>query len=425
MVVLAGPSGVGKSTWAKRLFAPTEIVSSDHMRALITDDENNQNVNEPAFSLVHTIVDMRLKAGRSVVIDSTALVPRDRKALLTIAKKNKVFATLIVFVGDEHLCKIGQKTRERKVPEKVIQRHVARLQTTIDLGEKGLQKEGFDRVIFLTRDAANHIEKVQWTGNDLRNVDVIGDVHGCIVELQMLLDKLGYDQNREGTWYHPEGRVAAFVGDFTDRGIGSLAVLRLVRDMQRNNTAIVAALGNHDWKLFRHTALERDVKVSNGMDTTLREIESEVKAKTATRKELTDLLQELFANAPNCTVLDSGNLVITHGAVKKGEEKNPVDKARRSPHAALCLYGQTTGEILENGKPERIYDWAKEWQDTDATVVFGHDVMGREPEWLNQNVVGIDTGCVFGGRLTALRWPSKEMVYVDALRAYAPHEKIV
>lgn len=421
LVVLAGPSGVGKSTWAEKHFKETEIVSSDRMRELITDDANNQTVNAEAFNLVHLLASERLKAGRSAVLDSTALVSKDRKKLLEISRKHKAFTTLIVFLGDENLCMRGQKSRDRAVPQHIVEKHIARLQNIISLGEKGLKEEGFDEVIFFDRKQADKVEKVEWISNTLRDVDIIGDVHGCVVELQMLLTDLGYDTDDKGVWKHPEGRVAVFVGDFTDRGPNSLAVLRLVLDMKRQGSGIIAALGNHDWKLYRHTALERNVKPSNGLNTTLREIESEVEAGTLNRKQIVRILHELFGDAPSCTVLDSGQLIITHGAVKRGQENIPTDKQRRSAHAALCLFGETTGNTDEQGHPERIYDWAETWKNTQSTVVFGHDVVGGQPRWINDNVVGIDTGCVFGGKLTAMRWPSKKIVQVDALRTYAEH----
>ena len=85
----------------------------------------------------------------------------------------------------------------------------------------------------------------------------------------------------------------------------------------------------------------------------------------------------------------------------------------------FALYGETTGETDEFGLPVR-FNWAAEYRGK-AAVVYGHTPV-PDPEWLN-NTVCIDTGCVFGGSLTALRWPEREFVSVKAHATYAESRK--
>src|SRR3954447_21950028 len=90
LVVLIGPSGSGKSSFARKHFRPTEIVSSDVCRGLVSDDENDQSATKPAFELLHTIVEKRLERGRLTVVDATSVRREDRKSLVQIGRKFNV-----------------------------------------------------------------------------------------------------------------------------------------------------------------------------------------------------------------------------------------------------------------------------------------------------------------------------------------------
>ena len=108
-------------------------------------------------------------------------------------------------------------------------------------------------------------------------------------------------------------------------------------------------------------------------------------------------------------VLDDGKLVVAHAGMKEEMQGRGSGKVRD-----FALYGETTGETDEFGLPVR-FDWASEYRGQ-AMVVYGHTPV-PEPDWLNRTV-NIDTGCVFGGKLTALRYPEKEFVSVPAARTY-------
>src|SRR5204863_2243151 len=109
-------------------------------------------------------------------------------------------------------------------------------------------------------------------------------------------------------------------------------------------------------------------------------------------------------------VLDDGKLVVAHAGMKEIMQGRGSGAVRD-----FALYGETTGETDEFGLPVR-YNWAAEYHGV-AQVVYGHTPV-PQPEWLNRTI-NIDTGCVFGGKLSALRYPEGELVSVPARRVYA------
>jgi protein phosphatase len=415
VIVLAGPTGIGKSSWAARLL-DCFVCASDEARRMITDDEGDQSATEDAFALVGTIARLRLSHQRPVVIDSTALRAKDRSELISIAQAANVPAYLVVFDGDADLCSRGQRSRKRRVPDTVIERHIRRLEDMRQAQARGqLAREGFARVDWLSRDQANQVDGIDWVSSTARAIDVIGDIHGCTSELLALLAALGYQRRATG-WFHPQERLLAFVGDLTDRGPASVEALRLVDKLVADRIAMIAAIGNHDWKLYRGLVLGRDVTHSNGMQATLDEIEHE-----QAEEEVVAILHRLFDQAPAHSVFDNGRLIVTHGAVYRSMKGHSPTSSRRDALSSLGLFGETTGETLDSGHPERIYTWTESWNDPKETVVFGHDVVGLAPKRIGpqKNIIGLDTGCAFGGRLSALRWPEQEIVAVGALRRYS------
>src|SRR5574341_2232410 len=145
LVVLCGPAGSGKSTFAARRFAETAVVSSDRCRALIADDEADLRVSDQAFELFHHVIDARLRYRRLVVADSTALRAAARKDLLRIARRRSVPAVLIVFDVPEEICRQWNARRGRIVADDVIHRqHVALRQALARVGT-----EGFAQVMVL------------------------------------------------------------------------------------------------------------------------------------------------------------------------------------------------------------------------------------------------------------------------------------
>jgi predicted kinase len=140
LVVLVGPSGSGKSTFARKHFKPTEILSSDHYRALIADDEGEQSVTPDAFELLHLTAAKRLAFGRLTVIDATNVHPDARKQCLDLARRYHVLPVAIVFDIPEEVClERNAKRTDRHIPARVVKNHVDALRRSF----RRLRDEGF------------------------------------------------------------------------------------------------------------------------------------------------------------------------------------------------------------------------------------------------------------------------------------------
>jgi protein phosphatase len=404
LVVLVGPSGSGKSTFAAHHFKPTEVLSSDEFRGLVSDDENDQTVTRDAFDALHFVVGKRLALGRLSVIDATSVQREARRPLVELARAHHVLPVAIVFDLPERLCIDRNAGRpDRNFGARVVRQQLSQLKRSL----RGLDREGFRRVFVLR--SAEDVEAVEierepsWTdrSTDHGPFDIIGDVHGCYDELVTLLEKLGYEAANDGSsGVHREGRKAVFLGDVVDRGPNTPDVLRLVMRMVASGSALCVP-GNHENKLIR--ALRgREVQATHGLAESLAQLDAET---PEFRHQVLEFLDGLVSHF----ILDERRLVVAHAGLRE-EMQGRASAAVR----AFALYGETTGETDEFGLPVR-YPWATEYRGK-TMVVYGHTPVPK-PEWVN-NTINIDTGCVFGGALTALRYPEKELVSVPAAQTY-------
>lgn len=420
LVVLVGTSGSGKSTFAATHFASTEIVSSDECRAMVSDDPNDQGATTDAFDVLEFIVGKRLQRGRLTVVDATNVQASARRSLLELAKEHDVLSVAIVLdVPTGVALERNTQRPDRDFGAHVIKRQHDQLRRSL----RGLKREGFRTVHVL--DSAEAIAEASIVRtrlfNDRRDehgpFDVIGDVHGCRQELEDLLVQLGYEitvdsHGRAVDASHPEGRRAIFVGDLVDRGPDSPGVLRLVMGMVAGSNALCVS-GNHEAKLVR--ALQRkDVKATHGLQETLDQLALEDEGFVIAAREFCDALVAHY-------VLDDGNLVVAHAGLKEKYHGRASGRVR-----SFALYGDTSGETDEFGLPVR-YPWAEDYRGS-ATVLYGHTPV-PDAEWIN-NTMCLDTGCVFGGSLTALRYPEREVVsvpsretYYEPVRPLAPPER--
>ncbi|MEM9834565.1 MAG: polynucleotide kinase-phosphatase [Bacteroidota bacterium] len=418
LVTLIGVSGSGKSTFAKKHFKATEIVSSDACRSIVSDDENNQAATPDAFDLLHYIAGKRLKNGLLTVVDATNVQKESRKSLVQLARQYHCLPVAIVLDVPEGLCqKRNDQRSDRSFGKHVIRQQRSQLRRSL----KGLKQEGFRHIhVLRSEEEVEAVEKIvrEKLYNDKKDeqgpLDIIGDVHGCYDELVALLEKLGYEINptedqgdsSRGATYglavtHPEGRKAVFLGDLVDRGPESPAVLKLVMSMVRSGAAYCVP-GNHDMKLHRYLK-GKNVQLKHGLEKTVEQLAGESEA------FLSDVKEFLYGLVSHY-VLDDGKLVVAHAGLKEEMQGRGSGAVR-----AFSMYGETTGEIDEFGLPVR-YDWASEYRGK-AMVVYGHTPV-PEAQWLNRTI-DIDTGCVFGGKLTALRYPEQELVAVPAKKVYA------
>jgi protein phosphatase len=412
VVALVGPSGSGKSSFARKHFRPTEVISSDFCRGLVSDDENSQAATNDAFEVLHFIASKRLAAGKLVVIDATNVQAEARKPIIALARQYHCIPVGIVFDLPEKLCHERNRDRpDRSFGPHVVRQHSQQLHRSL----RNLEREGFRRVHVLHSpeavDAAEIERQLLW--NNLKHehgpFDIIGDVHGCFDELVDLLSQLGYSVEKQSDGQGaagysvkpPEGRRAVFLGDLVDRGPQIPDVLALVMSMVEAGTALCVP-GNHDIKLMRKLR-GKDVQITHGLADSLEQLDEQT---PEFRTRVSEFIDALISHY----VLDDGKLVVAHAGMKEEMHGRGSGKVRD-----FALYGETTGETDEFGLPVR-YDWAAEYRGK-AMVVYGHTPV-PQADWLNRTI-NIDTGCVFGGSLTALRYPEKELISVAARATYA------
>ncbi len=412
LVLLIGASGSGKSTFADKYFNKHEVVSSDICRGIVSNDKNNQAATGDAFDLLNFIIAKRLKNGLLTVVDATNVQKESRKKLINLAREYHTLPVAIVLDLPQRVCEDrNDKRDDRNFGNHVIRQQKQQLKRSF----KGLKREGFRKIYrFSSEEEIAEITQItrEKLYNDKKDLhgpfDIIGDIHGCYDETIELLKKLNYkisSVSDNGENYgievtHPENRQVIFLGDLVDRGPNSPAVLKLVMSMVRSEVALCVP-GNHDLKLQKKLN-GRNVQLKHGLAETMEQLENESEKFKADVKEF---LYSLISHY----ILDNGKLAVAHAGIKE-EMQGRGSGAVRS----FCLYGETTGEIDEFGLPVR-YNWASEYRGK-AKVVYGHTPIPKA-EWLNKTI-DIDTGCVFGGELTALRYPEEELVSIKAKEVY-------
>ncbi|MGD9784675.1 MAG: metallophosphoesterase [Hyphomicrobiaceae bacterium] len=351
----------------------------------------------------------------SEILDMTA-VERDQLLRLTADRSRHGWMTVIVEGGSPagaHKLRVALASEAR---ENYVRRFALILPDAY-AGEPNiaarLRADGYREVMEL---ASSDIDALrlerQRMPTDLRHesgpFDIIGDVHGCASELETLLARLGYSVAFKGKKPKrtvrvscPPGRRIIFVGDLVDRGPRAADTLRIVLSMVEDGSALLVP-GNHDVKFLRWLKGEK-VAITHGLDVTVRDLKGESDQFLTSVREM---LQRLWSHV----WVDGGELAVAHAGLLQGMIGRATPRVRR-----FCLYGDTSGEKDEHGLPQR-YHWALEYAGETA-VIYGHTPVAQA-QWVN-NTLCVDTGCCFGGSLTALRWPEREIVAVAAERAYA------
>ncbi|MEO8651628.1 MAG: metallophosphoesterase [Hyphomicrobiaceae bacterium] len=379
LVLLLGSSAAAMADFAARNFGSGEIIGPD--------------LNGDAL---HATVEHRFSRRTSTAIDITDATSDDRAALLRIAKRTFTQPVAIALLAD------GKKGSMRiRALREIVQK---------------LERDGV-RAVHVLREGDDVGIVREPLATDRRDLtgpfDIIGDVHGCTDELETLLGKLGYAVawrddagERRVTVTPPLGRRLIFVGDLVDRGPRTPDTLRIVMSVAAAGTGFCVP-GNHDAKFMRWLG-GRNVTLTHGLDRSVAQMGSEPKPFHQAVK--------LFLEAlPSHIWCDGGRLVIAHAGLT-------ADMIGRSTAAVreLCLYGDTDGDTDANGLALR-YHWAAEYGG-DTTIVYGHTPVA-DAIWFN-NTLCLDTGCCFGGKLSALRWPEREIVTVPALQQYAPPRRL-
>ena len=411
LLLLVGASGSGKSTLAARLFAPTEVLSSDAFRAMVSDDPDCAAATGDAFALLRDLAARRLAWRRLTVVDATNLRAVDRATFVAAARAAHAPCLALLLDVPEAVCLERNRARPDPRPAKAVKRHCAMASRAF----RSLRREGFTRVLRLAEDdiAAAAVRRVPLRTDrraDAGPFDIIGDVHGCWQELRHLLDRLGYTVSESPEpglprfrLSHPEGRRIILLGDLADRGPDSPAVLQFAVDAAGAGAALCVP-GNHDIKLLRHLR-GREQSPDHGFAATMEQLAADPER----HAELLAALPRFLDGLPSHLVLDGGALAVAHAGVKK----SMLARASRGV-LDFCAHGEHMGDTDDFGLRVRA-DWAADY-DGEATVVHGHTA-APEPRWTGRTLC-IDTGAVFGGSLTAFRWPERELVQVPAMQVW-------
>lgn len=432
IVLLVGPSNSGKTTLLKQLvnngqILPSEIVSSDECRVLVSDvefidwtqrpnDEAEglfdayQKISAEAFKLMDTMIETRCRLNKLTFVDATHLYSDDRKKYISIANKHHVPIVSIVLDVDQTV--LLERDRNRENPRG--SRRIKQQYQVFKREKRFMKKEGYDKTYFLSD--TDQVEIFRENTNpvhlDVGNgIDIIGDIHGCYNELIQVLQKLGYMKNDEDYYVHPEGRKFLSLGDIMSRGPKSLQTMEFfLRHVEKGLAYMIDS--NHGWKIARWLD-GRKVMLNYGDELVEEEfIQFEEAYGIEKAEQLKHKLKQFLLAAPSHYVLTKNGvptLVCAHAGIK--------DEfiGKQSAHISdFCRYGDNEG-LDETGKPIRK-DWTIHHK-TKTLIVWGHDPKPK-PLIMN-NTVNIDQGVVFGGALTAYRYPEREFVSVQAEKDYS------
>ena len=402
LVLLMGPAGSGKTTFANRHFKPTEILSIEQARAMVADDERDQAALDDAFASMSYLAMRRLAAGRTTVIDDRHLAQGTREMLIGLAQEHHVIPVAVVFHMPESVLLERNRSRGRDgVPAEILMQQTRAFRQMLP----GLGREGFRHIYEILSpqeaEAAEVRRQPLWNRrvDDHGPFDIVGDVHGCYDELRRLLQRLGYLVFRDGdsstarhSLEHPTGRKLVFLGDLAGYGPNVAGVLRLVMDAVDSGMAL-AVPGDHDVRMAEWLQGKRHRYPDAHLSLTGESFRSEALG--------------FLSSTVSHYVLDDGKLGVAHAGMREALQGRGSVQVRQ-----FAVYGE---RLQDNDAPPAEPSWPSEYHGS-AMVVYGHTPV-RRPAWVNRTM-NIDTGCVFGGQLTALRYPERELVAVDALRAW-------
>lgn len=431
IVLLVGPSNSGKSTLLKSMIEnkkilSSEVVSSDEFRVLVSNIEfidwrerpkdeadclfdEYQSISKEAFSMMDSVIEARCRLNKLTFVDATHLHPDDRKRYISLARKKHV--PIVTVVLDIPLDTLIERDDQRDDPRG--KRRIKQQYQVFKREKRFIKKEGYTSTYFLNE--TNNIELVRRSNPieiDVKHgIDIIGDIHGCYDEMILVIEKLGYQKNQQDLYMHPDGRKFISLGDVMSRGPESLkTMLFFLRHVQNNLAYMIDS--NHGWKIARWLD-GRNVTLNHGDEKVaedFKQYEEEFGIKRA--EEIKCTLKEFLLQAPSHYVFTKNGvqtLICTHAGIKDefiGKQSHDISD--------FCRYGDTDG-FNQKGKPIR-----KDWfinHKTNTLVVWGHDPK-PQPLLIN-NTINIDQGVVFGGKLTAFRFPEKEFVSIKALNDYS------
>ncbi|KAB7705330.1 polynucleotide kinase-phosphatase [Bacillus aerolatus] len=433
IILLTGPSNSGKSTLLKRLIdeqqiLPSEVISSDDFRIMVSNIEfidwrnrpkeeadglfdEYQQISQEAFDMMDALIESRCRLNKLTFVDATHLQPDDRKKYISLARKHHVPVMALVLDTAQETLLERDALRENPRGSRRIKQQFQ----VFKREKRFIKKEGFTAVYMIDANELANVEiykRANPVEIDLHEgIDVIGDIHGCFDEMIALLEKLGYEKNEEDLYVHPEGRKFVSVGDVMNRGPKSLETMMFfLRHVKAGAAYMIDS--NHGWKIARWLD-GRNVTLSHGDEKVAEEFTKYEEMNDAEQSiQLKNELKEFLLEAPSHYVFKKNNipvLVCTHAGIKDefiGKQSHQISD--------FCRYGDTDG-FDEDGKPIRK-DWFVHHKKS-VLIIWGHDPK-PQPLLMNQTI-NIDQGAVFGGQLTAFRYPEQTFAAVKAEKDYS------
>ena len=408
LVLLVGPSGSGKSSFARKHFLPTEVVSSDFCRALVSDNENDQSATGDAFDLLHEIVRKRLARGRLTVVDATNVQPEARKSLIALAKGVSSLSQRRLSSTSRSACVRIATCFDPTGNSGRTSFATSRSNSAVRL--RGLEREGIRHVFKLSSpeevDAVTIERHPLWNNKKTEHgpFDIIGDVHGCFDELVELMAQLGYTVNQNRWW------VFGFFLGRPQAGLCGRPCGSRPRDCSGTSSR------------FKRGAIWTSVLCSGQSRHEARQSIARPRRESARTVWQRRWNNSGMSRMSSASKSPSFSIVLSATMSSMMESWSLLTLASRSPCTVadqeLCESLPSLARQQERRMnlvlPVR-YNWAADYRGK-ALVVYGHTPV-PEPLFLN-NTVNIDTGCVFGGQLTALRYPEREIVSVKAHQTY-------
>ncbi|MFC4100785.1 polynucleotide kinase-phosphatase [Paenibacillus xanthanilyticus] len=432
IVLLVGPSNSGKTTLLARLvregaLLATETVSSDQFRMLVGDDEfidwrgrpkleadvlyaAYQLVSEQAFAALENVLEMRCRFGKLTVVDATHLYPDDRNNYIEIARRHHVPVMALALDVPEETLLARDAWREHPRGRQRVKQQAQLFKRAL----RSLKSEAFD-ASYIVKDAALADIRIERKRNPLQlelgaGIDIIGDIHGCFDEMMALVGKLGYGLSEDGLYRHPDGRKLVSVGDVMSRGPKSMEAMNFWETHVRAGLAFMVD-SNHGWKIARYLD-GRDVTLNHGDEKLAEELARYEAEQGEAAAEWKRRMRDFLLAAPSHLVFAREgvrHVVVAHAGIRDefiGKQSKRIQD--------FCRFGDTEGTDAQ-GKPIR-----KEWHTghrSGELIVWGHDVRPR-PETAGLTI-NIDQGVVFGGELTAFRYPERRFASVQAARDYS------
>ncbi|MGM9949122.1 MAG: polynucleotide kinase-phosphatase [Lysinibacillus sp.] len=428
IVLCIGPSNSGKSTLLEKLMSEqqllrSEVVGSDAYRELVSDIEyidfskvpredqdvlyeDYQQISAEAFHVLQEVVTSRAKLNKVTFIDATHLRNVERTKYIGIAKKQHVPIIALVFdVPKDELLKRDEQRLQPRGKKRLEQQ-----MRTFHYELRNIKKEPYSKLYMWRGEEMTIIRQPSPHLLDLgAGFDIIGDIHGCFDEMMALIHKLDYEKQGE-LYIHPQGRRLLSVGDIMSRGPKSMeTMLFWLRQVEAGESFMVDS--NHGWKIARWLQGQK-VTLQHGDEHVAQEFEE---YENTYGKEAAETLKKRFANmlltSPSHYILTRNNIrkvVVVHAGISDRYIGKDSKRIRD-----FCRYGEVQG-MDANGKPLRG-DWFMDHK-TSELIVWGHE---PKPKPFKANrTINIDQGVVFGGQLTAFRYPEENFVAVDAQHNY-------